>query len=93
MQAAMNTHLPQSIGVGALEGQHGMSLAISSVIAGGDASSIIACDEASEDDLAITGPETGASAKPAITRIANSRRMAIWQFIPQIRTKGHGLVA
>ena len=78
----MNTHLPQSIGAGALDGQHGMSLAISSVIAGGDASSAIACVEASEDDVAITGPESGASAKPAITRIATSRRMVIWQLTP-----------
>ena len=82
MQAVMNTHLPQSIGAGALDGQHGMSLAISSVIADGNASSAIACVETPEDDLAITGPETGASAKPAITRIATSRRMVIWQFTP-----------
>lgn len=68
MQAAMNTHLSQSTGIGAFDGQHGISLAISSVIADGDAS-------------AITGRETGANAKPAITRIANSRRMVIWQFI------------
>jgi len=78
----MNTHLPQSIGAGALDGQHGMSPAISSVMIDGDASSAIACVEASEDDLAITGPESGASAKPAITRIATSRRMVIWQFTP-----------
>jgi hypothetical protein len=79
MQAAMNTHLPQSIGTGALDGQHGMSLAISSVIADGDAS-------------AITGCEIGANAKPAITRIANSRRIVIWRFIPQIRTEWRRLV-
>jgi len=33
MQAAMYTHLSQSIGAGAFDGQHGMSLAISSAIA------------------------------------------------------------
>lgn len=46
MQAAMNTHLSQSTGIGAFDGQHGMSLAISSVIADGDISSAIACIEA-----------------------------------------------
>ena len=43
MQAAMKTHLSQSTGAGAFDGQHGMSLAISSVVADGDISSAIAC--------------------------------------------------
>ncbi len=32
----MNTHLSQPIGIGAFDGQHGMSLAISPVMAGAD---------------------------------------------------------
>lgn len=43
MQIAINTHLSQSTGIGAFDGQHG----ISSVMADGDASSAI---EASADD-------------------------------------------
>ena len=42
MQAAMNTHLSQSIGAGDFEGQHGMSFAISSAPAEIDISSAIA---------------------------------------------------
>jgi hypothetical protein len=42
MQAAMNTHLSQSIGAGDFEGQHGMSFAISSAPADIDISSAIA---------------------------------------------------
>ena len=42
MQAAMKTHLSQSIGTGAFEGQHGMSFAISSAMAMGAISSAIA---------------------------------------------------
>jgi hypothetical protein len=46
-QAAMKMHLSQSTGIGAFDGQHGISLAISSVMAiadisGGDISSAIA---------------------------------------------------
>jgi hypothetical protein len=44
MQAAMKTHLSQS--TGAFDGQHGMSFAISSVVAEADISSAIACIEA-----------------------------------------------
>lgn len=75
MQPAMNTHLSQSTGAGAFDGQHGISLAISSVVADGDISSAIACIDMSEDIPAITGWESGANARPAITRIASSRRM------------------
>jgi hypothetical protein len=73
--AAMKTHLSQSSGAGAFDGQHGISLAISSVVADGDISSAIACIDMSEDIPAITGWESGANARPAITRIASSRRM------------------
>jgi hypothetical protein len=76
MQAAMKTHWSQSTGAGALDGQHGISLAISSVIADGDIASVIACIEASEDTFAMTGWEIGANTSPAITRVASSRRMA-----------------
>jgi len=46
-QAAMKTHLSQSIGIGAFDGQHGISFAISSAMAiagisDGDISSAIA---------------------------------------------------
>jgi hypothetical protein len=74
MQAAMNTHLSQSMGAGAFEGQHGMSPAISSV-ADIDISSAIA--DASGIVPAITGRASGASSSAAITEIASSRRMVI----------------
>jgi hypothetical protein len=70
---AMNTHLSQSIGSGAFEGQQGMSPAISSEVADADISSAIVGIEASEDVFAIAGRETGASARPAITRTASKR--------------------
>jgi hypothetical protein len=89
-QAAMKTHLSQSAGKGAFDGQHGMSLAISSIVSAdisddaisdeassGDVIlSAIACRAAGEDVAAITGRETGANARPAIIRIASNRRMA-----------------
>ena len=74
MQAAMKMHLSQSTGIGALDGQQGMSSAISS--AEDDISSAIACVEAWEGVSAITGRETGASTSPAVIRTASSRRMA-----------------
>jgi hypothetical protein len=80
MQSAINTHLSQSIGAGALVGQHGMSLAISTVGADGDISSDVACIEAWEATPAITGRETGAKARPAIVNAASSRRMASVRF-------------
>ena len=76
MQAAMKTHWSQSTGAGALDGQHGISLAISSVIADGDIASVIACIEASEDTFAMTGWEIGANTRPAIIKTASSRCMA-----------------
>jgi hypothetical protein len=79
-QAAMQTHLSQSTGIGAFDGQHGISLAISSAmpiadISDGDISSAIARSEPCEDVAAMTGRETGASARPAIISTASSRRM------------------
>jgi hypothetical protein len=80
MQAAMKTHLSQSTGDGAFEGQHGISSAISSIVAARDISSAIACIEAWGDVSAMTGRETGAKARPAIIKIASSRRMARLRF-------------
>jgi hypothetical protein len=80
VQAAMNTHLSQPTGVGAFEGQHGMSLAISSAMADGDISSAMTCIDASEDISAMTGWDSGANAMPAIIRIASSRRMVKFRF-------------
>ena len=85
MQAAMKTHLSQSTGAGAFDGQHGMSSAISSIaadadISDSDISSAIACIEACADASAMTGRETGASARPAIIKTASSRRMAKLHF-------------
>jgi hypothetical protein len=81
MQAVMKTHLSQSTGTGAFDGQHGMSFAISPVIADGDISSAIAGIDAWEGASAITGRETGANASPAIIKIASSRRMMKLRFI------------
>jgi hypothetical protein len=85
-QAAMKTHLSQSIGAGALVGQHGMSLAISSAIADMDMSPAIADIDASEAVPAMTGRDSGANTSPAIMKIASSRRMVIWRFTS---TKSH----
>jgi hypothetical protein len=68
-------HLSQSVGAGALEGQHGMSLAITSAMADGDMSSW-ACIGRSEEPAAMTGWDTGAIARPAIVKTASSLRMA-----------------
>lgn len=76
----MNTHLSQPTGAGALDGQHGMSFAISSVMTDTDMSSAIACIGASEGIPAMTGRETGANARPAIIKIASSRRMMKLRF-------------
>jgi hypothetical protein len=83
VQAAMKTHLSQPTGAGAFDGQHGMSVAISSVAAEDDISSAIACIDTSEEVSAMTGRETGANTRPAITRIASSRRMAKLRFTRQ----------
>lgn len=78
MQAVTKTHLSQS--TGAFDGQHGISFAISSVVADADISRAIVCIDAWEGTSAMTGRETGANARPAITRIASSRRMAKLRF-------------
>ncbi len=80
MQAAMKTHLSQSTGAGAFDGQHGISLAISSIVADRDISSTIACIEAWDGAPAMTGWEIGANARPAIIKTASSRRMVVWRF-------------
>ena len=72
VHAAMNTHLSQSIGTGALDGQQGICFAISTAP---DTSGIF-CIDISGDICAMTGRETGANARPAIKRIASSRLMA-----------------
>jgi len=86
MQAAMNTHLSQSIGAGAFEGQHGISPAISSAASEVDMSFAIADIDASDGAPAMTGGDNGANMSPAITEIASSRRMVIWRFTS---TKSH----
>jgi hypothetical protein len=86
MQPAMKTHLSQSTGAGAFDGQHGMSLAIVSAAADADGSSAIADIATSADVPAMTGRDNGAKAIPAIIRIASSRRMVIWRFT---RSKSH----
>src|SRR6266481_6758868 len=80
VQAAMKTHLSQPTGVGAFDGQHGMSLAISSAISEADILSAIACIDTSADESAMTGWDSGANAMPAIIRIASSRRMIKLRF-------------
>jgi hypothetical protein len=80
IQAAMNRHLSQSIGAGAFDGQHGMSLAISSAIADIDMSFAIPDIAASGIAPAMTGEDSGANTSPAIMTIASRRRMVIWRF-------------
>ena len=76
MQAAMNMHSSQSTGIGAFDGQHGMSAAISSAIMDGDISSAMLCIASWEVASAMTGRATGANARPAIIKTASSRRIA-----------------
>jgi len=83
----MKTHLSQPIGVGAFDGQQGMSPAASSAIADMDMSSAIAGIDASEAMPAIAGRANGTKASPAIMKIASSRRMVIWRFTPQNPTE------
>jgi hypothetical protein len=87
MQAVMKTHLSQSTGAGAFDGQQGMSPAISSAIADMDISSAIAGIDASEAAPAMTGRDSGANTSPAIMTIASRRRMVIWRFTPQNPTE------
>jgi hypothetical protein len=59
---------------------------IASAMADMDISSAIAAIGAAEVMPAMTGRDNGATASPAIIRIASSRRMVIWRFTP---TKSH----
>jgi len=79
-QAAIKTHLSQPGGIGAFDGQQGIPLAISSVMADAAMSSAIACTDASDDASAMTGRDNGASARPAIIKTASNRRMAKLRF-------------
>ena len=79
MQLVISTHLSQSTGIGALVGQHGISLAISSAA---DMSSATAAIDESEAVPAMTGRGNGPSTSPAIMKIASSPRMVIWRFTP-----------
>ena len=92
VQAVMKTHLSQLIGVGAFDGQHGVSIAISSAVADMDISSAIAGIDACEAVPAMTGEASGANTSPAIMTIASSRRMVIWRFTPQNPTERLGLI-
>jgi hypothetical protein len=75
MQLVISTHLSQSTGIGALVGQHGISLAISSAA---DMSSATAAIDESEAVPAMTGRDNGPSTSPAIMKIASSRCMVFW---------------
>ena len=81
-QAAMYTHLSQLIGAGALDGQHGMSLAISSAVADIDISFAIPDIAASGIAPAMTGEDSGANTSPAMMTIATRRRIVIWRLTP-----------
>jgi hypothetical protein len=65
--------LSQSTGTGAFDGQHVISLAISSAMA--DAVMSVRTCTGSELVAAIAGRDTGAKARPAIIKTASSRRM------------------
>jgi hypothetical protein len=69
------------MGIGAFDGQQGMSLAISLAVADEDISSAIACIDASDTIPAIAGCASGANTSPAIMKIASIRRMVIWPFM------------
>jgi len=78
----MKTHLSQSIGAGASAGQHGIDMP--SIAIAVDASS--ATPAAGASVVAMADRDSGASTNPAITAIANSRRMVIWRCTAQIPT-------
>lgn len=87
MQAATKTHSSQPTGADAFDGQHGMLFAIWSVNSEPDMSSAIGCIDTAEDVSAITGRDNGANARPAITRIVSSRRMAEFLFTKVVSHK------
>jgi hypothetical protein len=82
MQAAMTTHLSQSTGIAAFDGQHGISLAIPSVMTIADISSATAATGPSDGTSAIAGRDIGANASPVISKIETSRRMVTYLFTP-----------
>ena len=43
-QAAMKTHLSQPTGIGAFDGQHGISLAISSIVSADISDDAVSCE-------------------------------------------------
>jgi len=73
---ATKTHLSQSNGATALAGQHAIASPVSAIADAGISSSI-AETEASPVVPAIAGRDSGERAKPAITRIASSRRIVM----------------
>jgi hypothetical protein len=77
----MRRHFSQSIGAGAFDGQHGMSFAISSTVADAAISRDIPAIAPAGDDSAMTGRDKGANARPAIMKIATTRRMVIWRYM------------
>jgi hypothetical protein len=80
VQAAMKRHLSQPTGTAAFDGQHGISLAISPVVAVADIPSATAAIGPSDGTSAITGRDIGANASPAIIKIESSRRMVTFLF-------------
>ena len=83
MQAAIKTHLSQPIGVGAFDGQQGISSVIASAVADTDISSVIADIDVSDIGPAMTGRANGARTRPAIMKTASIRRMVICRFTRQ----------
>jgi len=79
----MRRHFSQSIGAGAFDGQHGMSFAISPIVADAAISSDMASITPAASESATTGRDNGANARPAIIKIATSRRMVIWRVTPE----------
>lgn len=61
-----------------------MSFAISSVVADAAISSNMAAIAPAGGESAMTGRDNGANTKPAIMKIATSRRMAIWRVMVPI---------
>jgi len=77
MQTAIKTHLSQPTGVGAFDGQQGISSIVASAVADADMSSIVADIDASGMEPAMAGRANGARTRLAVMKIASSRRMVI----------------
>jgi hypothetical protein len=84
-QAAISTHLSQSTGAGAFDGQQGMSPAISSSAPDIDISAIEAID-GSDAMPAMTGLDSGASTIPTIALITKNRDRSRCRTMPQSGT-------